>query len=352
MNSILLKSGAFLAMLTALFFLSSGTFAAPVSNVEVTSMELKSKSRSGRFTFDYVYQITFINNGSSANNVVGIVNSNATTTQLVDDSINIGELPANVSVTSEDTITLRIDRRTPFDPAALSWIFDDDLPIRDEPPVEDGPPADDDESVSAGSISIPLEENELHPVGTDVLLTVSGAQFSSGANEITLLHNENLVKNLTVDADSIIASNLLADGINNIILYANDSSGNQLTFSITLWAGANSAYINILDEYEQPVTANLKLRLADDEMIGIDAVAEEGIYHAVNLPSRTMIIEATTSFNEFGSGALVGGIDSAITITVQGISEASDIDNNDFSQNLSGWTTDGNGSVAVVPETD
>lgn len=77
-----------------------------------------------------------------------------------------------------------------------------------------------------------------------------------------------------------------------------------------------------------------------------------GVYNAVNLPSRTVIIEATTSSNEFGSGALVGGSDPAITITVKGMSEASEIDNNDFSQGLSGWTIDGSGSVTVVPETD
>lgn len=346
MNTILLKSSVLLAALVALLLVGGGALAAPLSNIEATSMELKSKNRSGRSTFDYIYQVTFRNNGSTANNVVGVVSSNATAIQLVDNSVNIGELPANASVTGEDTITLRIDRRTPFDPTVLSWIFDGNLS------AGEGPPVDDDESVSAGSVSTLLKEGELYPVGTDVLFAVSGAQFSLGENEVSLLRNESLVKNLAVDAGSIIAPGLLVDGVNNVVLYANDNGGNQLTFSITLWAGANSAYISVLNEFGQSVTANLKLRLADDETVGLDAVAEGGVYNAVNLPSRTVIIEATTSSNEFGSGALIGGSDPTITITVKGMSEASEIDNNDFSQGLSGWTIDGAGSVTVVPETN
>ena len=343
MNSILLKSGILLA---AFFFVSGAAHTAPISTIEATSMALKSKSRSGRSTFDYVYQITFRNNGSAAENVVGVVSSNATAIQLIDNLVNIGELPANTSVTSDDAITLRIDRRTPFDPTALSWMFNGDLS------TNDGPPADDDESLSVGSVSTLLKEGELYSVGTDVVLTLSGAQFSLGASEVTLLHNESLVKTLIVDADSIVAPGLLVDGVNNIVLYANDNDGNQLTFSITLWAGGNSAYISILNESGQSVTANLRLRLADDETVGLDTVAVDGVYNAVNLPSRTVIIEATTTSNEFGSGALIGGVDPAITINIKGMSEVSDIDNNDFSQGLSGWTSDGNGSVTVVPETD
>lgn len=202
MNSILLKSGVLLAALAAFFFVTGGALAAPISNIEITSMELQSKSR--------------------------------------------------------------------FDPTALSWMFDGDLLIGN------GPLVDDDESVSADSVSTLLKEGELYPAGANVIFTVSGAQFSLGTNEVTLLRNESLVKNLTVDADSIIAPGLLVDGVNNIVLYTNDNGGNQLTFSITLWAGTNSAYISVLNESGQSVTANLKLRLADDETVGLDAVAEGG----------------------------------------------------------------------------
>lgn len=344
MNKILLKS---CVSLVALILLNVGViYATPISTIETTSIELVSKSRSGRSTFDYIYRATFKNNGSAINNLIGVLSSNAIAIQVIDNLVNIGELSENETVTSIDTITLRIDRRTPFDPSALIWVFDGKFINDNEPP------SDDDESLSSGRISTALKEGVLYPVGTDVVLTLNDVQFSTGTGEVTLLHNENLVESLTVNVDSILVPNLLVDGINKIVLYANDNNQNQLVFEITLWAGGNSTFINVLNAQGESITANLKLRLADDETVGFDAVAEGGIYDAVNLPSRTVIIEARTPSNEFGSGALIGGMDSAITITVKRIGEPSDIDNNDFSQGLLGWKINGNGTVTIIPEID
>lgn len=343
MKNTLLKGCMSLA---ALIMLSTEVYAAPVSNIEAKSLELKSKTRSDRSTFDYIYRATFKNNSSAVNNLTGVISSDAIAIQVIDNFVNIGKLSENEIITSVDTITLRVDRKTPFDPDALIWVFDGDI-------IDDNaPPTDDDEPISSGSISTALKEGSLYPVGTDVILTLNDAQFSAGTGEVTLLHNENLVESLIVNTNSIIAPNLLVDGINKIVLYANDSEENQLVFEITLWAGSNSAFISILNTQGELITANLKLRLADDETVGSDAVAENGIYDAVNLPSRTVIIEVRTPSNEFGSGALIGGMDSDITITVKGIGEPSDIDNNDFSQGLLGWEINGNGTVTTIPETD
>ncbi len=342
MNDMRLKGLALLAML---FWFYGPAHAEPIAGIEATSMELASKTRSGRSTFDYVYRVSFSNAGPAARNVVGVVSSSAGSILPIDDRVDIEVLPSGAAVTSDDTITLRLDRRTPFDPEALSWAFTGDI-------VADGPPSADDESLSSGHISTTLKEGELHPVGSDGVLTVSGAQFSLGTNEVTFLHNENLVKSLIVEPGSITAPNLLVDGRNEIVVYANDSDNNQLTFGITLWAGSNSVYINVVNESGQAVTAKLKLRLADDNMVGVNAEATGGVYQAVNLPPRTVIIEATTAANEFGSAALIGGMDSEVTIEVRGIGDPSGIDNNDFSQGLSGWTIKGGGTVTVVPETD
>ncbi len=342
MNGMRLKG---LVLLAVFSWLCTPAHAETLTGIEATSMELVSKARAGRSTFDYVYRVGFSNAGPAARNVVGVVSSSAGSILPIDDRVDIGDLPGGVAVTSDDTIILRVDRRISFDPDALSWAFTGDI-------IVDGPPSDDDESLSSGHISTALREGKLYPVGTDVVLTVSGAQFSLGANEVTFLRNENLVKSLIVEPGSITAPNLLVDGRNEIVVYANDSNNNQLAFGITLWAGSHSAYISVVNESGQSVTANLKLRLADDKAVGVDAEAQGGVYQALNLPSRTVIIEAMTAANEFGSAALIGGMDSAVTIEVRGIGDPSDIDNNDFSQGLSGWTIKGGGTVTIVPETD
>ena len=342
MNNMRLRGVVLLAVFC---FMCSPATAAPISGIEATSLELVSKTRSGRSSFDYVYRATFMNTGPAARNVVGLVSSEISTIIPIDNRVDIGKVPGNATVTSDDTITLRVDRRTPFDPMALSWAFDGDI-------IDDVPPSDDDESLSGGRISTVLTEGTLYPVGTDVVLTVTGAEFSLNENEVTFLHNEKIVKSLTVSPGEISAPNLLVDGRNEIVMYTNDSNNHQLTFGMTLWAGSHTAYINVVNESGQSVTADLKLRLADDETVGTDAVAQEGIYQAIDLPARTVIIEATTSSNEFGSAALIGGMDTAITIEVKGIGEASAIDNNDFSQGLSGWTIRGGGSVTIIPESD
>lgn len=207
-------------------------------------------------------------------------------------------------------------------PAALLTTVDSPMPsstLAGEI-VIDAPPGDDDESLSSGRISTVLREGTLYPVGTDVVLTVTGAEFSLDENEVTFLHNEKLVKSLTVSPGEIRASSLLVDGRNEIVVYANDSNYHQLTFGMTLWAGSHTAYINVVNESGQSVTADLKLRLADDGTVGIDAVAQDGVYRAIDLPARTVIIEATTPSNEFGSAALIGGMDTATTIEVKKIS--------------------------------
>jgi hypothetical protein len=43
-------------------------------------------------------------------------------------------------------------------------------------------------------------------------------------------------------------------------------------------------------------------------------------------------------------------MDSEITITVIGVGEPSDVDNNDLSQGLLGWEINGNGTVVITPE--
>ncbi len=126
MNNITLKGSIILA---ALFFFTSGSYAEPISTVEITSLELVSKSRSGRATLDYTYRATFTNSGPDANNVTGTVSSINSAVQIIENSVVIGSLAEGIATTSNDTFAIRIDRRTPFNPDALIWTFDAIEPI-------------------------------------------------------------------------------------------------------------------------------------------------------------------------------------------------------------------------------
>ncbi|AXY02911.1 hypothetical protein D1115_18245 [Vibrio alfacsensis] len=126
MNNIIQKIGIVLA---ALVLFASSSYAEPISTVETTSLELVSKSRSSRTTLDYTYRATFINNGSDANYVTGVVSSTSSAIQVIENSVAIGTLAEGIPTTSNDTFTLRIDRRTPFNSDALVWVFDAIDPI-------------------------------------------------------------------------------------------------------------------------------------------------------------------------------------------------------------------------------
>ncbi len=134
MNSTVLKSSisvvVSLSVCVAVFFFHSvAAYAAPVVNVETTSMELVSKSRSGRTIFDYTYKASFINNGSAASNVRATVSSTNASVQIIENIVAIGDLPEGIATTSNDTFTIRIDRRIPFNSDYLSWSFEAIKPI-------------------------------------------------------------------------------------------------------------------------------------------------------------------------------------------------------------------------------
>ena len=113
----------------ALFCFSAVTYAAPIVNVETTAMELISESRSGRTTFDYTYKATFTNNGTDASDVTATVSSINTSVQVIEGAVVIGDLPGTIPTTSNDTFTIRVDRRIPFNADYLTWTFDAIEPI-------------------------------------------------------------------------------------------------------------------------------------------------------------------------------------------------------------------------------
>ena len=90
------------------------------SDISVISYELVSSERVGRTTFDYQYSLSIRNDtDTDAEDVTITVTSPTSSVSVIDGTVTIALLNAGETIQSDDTITVRVDRRTPFSPSNL-----------------------------------------------------------------------------------------------------------------------------------------------------------------------------------------------------------------------------------------
>lgn len=89
--------------------------------LKICRYQLVSSTRVSRVEFDYVYKIDATNVSTQTGSFSATVRSNSATTVVGDGTINFGPVAAGKTITSTDTITLRINRLYRFDPAVLVW---------------------------------------------------------------------------------------------------------------------------------------------------------------------------------------------------------------------------------------
>ncbi|MFO1429491.1 MAG: thrombospondin type 3 repeat-containing protein [Candidatus Competibacteraceae bacterium] len=87
--------------------------------LSIGNYQLQSETRIGRFIYEYTYK-TDVTNSSSApyTNVTATVTSGSANTTVMDGNLSFGTVAANSSKQSDDTFTIRQDRRYPF---SLNW---------------------------------------------------------------------------------------------------------------------------------------------------------------------------------------------------------------------------------------
>jgi hypothetical protein len=164
-----------------------------------------------------------------------------------------------------------------------------------------------------------------------------------------------LVNDFPIDPASIqITPNVvtvlgfLYDGPNELIFSAQDDKGNLIYKSISLWAGYSTLNVAVVDENGQPLDGvTVTARLGDNKDVTATAISVNGTVTFVNLPNRTIILDAAASGNRLGSTA-VAGSDWMVQVRVKGFKTASPVANNDFHQGTDGWET-GSAPVAIVP---
>ena len=96
--------------------------------IDFAGFELVSSRRVSRTAFEYEYRPAVIGDQMDRQNVSVEVTSSGGSTEVVDGSAVFGAVQAGETVFSSDTIVLRQDRRSPFDPGVLSYAVDFDRP--------------------------------------------------------------------------------------------------------------------------------------------------------------------------------------------------------------------------------
>src|SRR5687767_672499 len=98
--------------------------AQPGSGLSVTNYQLVSEQRLSATEFIYGYRATLANAGAARSAVTATVSSAAPNVQVLQPNLHFMPVPANSQVASLDAFSVRVDRTSPFSPAAdLQWTF-------------------------------------------------------------------------------------------------------------------------------------------------------------------------------------------------------------------------------------
>ena len=85
------------------------------SNLTIGNYTLISRKRVSRTDFEYTFRANITNNGTiDLINVSATLISSIDTIIVIEDSLTFGSVYSGVSIPSEDTFTVRINRRYPF----------------------------------------------------------------------------------------------------------------------------------------------------------------------------------------------------------------------------------------------
>lgn len=190
--------------------------------------------------------------------------------------------------------------------------------------------------------------NSLQPTLT---YTSEGFSFNNLLQIASITVNGELLETpLTFAEQSIVFQPLLQDGLNTISFKSYDIDGRPVYKTSEIYAGGNSLTVNLVDELGNfiPQDATINLKLADNLSVSVNIDAQLGTATFVNVPNRTILLEADSLDNKYGvSGGL--GTDGSVDIVLREFGLPSEIDNNDISLGLAGWETSSSSSVSVVP---
>ena len=183
------------------------------------------------------------------------------------------------------------------------------------PPVVVDPPVETEEmeyTPSPAEVSLAgVSETAFNPVAGTVTFEITGGTLSADMRDIHLLHNYEDVphESMVISEDTISVPSLLVEGRNHLDLLASDSNGYLMALQATLWVGAHTLTVTVLDDEGYEVDgAEVTAVLPEGENVEVTATTVDGEVSFQNVPNRTILITATTSDNEYGSIGVAGGV--------------------------------------------
>ena len=100
---------------------AAATAVQAAGDFEVTQLEKVAEQRVSRTAWDYTYRVHIRNNSSAAaSNVQAVLTGTPEGSTIIDGDVLAGNIDAGATVTSDDTIIVRIERNIAFQSAALA----------------------------------------------------------------------------------------------------------------------------------------------------------------------------------------------------------------------------------------
>ncbi|MGK5011442.1 hypothetical protein [Janthinobacterium sp. MDB2-8] len=113
---------------------AAATAVQAAGDFEVTQLEKVAEQRVSRTAWDYTYRVHIRNNSSAAaSNVQAVLTGTPQGSTIIDGDVLAGNIDAGATVTSDDTIIVRIERNIAFQSAALAWTFSANASIELDP---------------------------------------------------------------------------------------------------------------------------------------------------------------------------------------------------------------------------
>jgi len=192
--------------------------------------------------------------------------------------------------------------------------------------------------ISRNGLRWSLENSEFdtESLPEDFVLIVNGKRFPSD--------------NLVIEKHLLTANLSLADGRNDVSLKAWDKVGRTLYYEAILWAGNNTIIVSLVNPDGTPFTpqTNVVASIADDPNIAARVVTSNGTATLVNIPDRTILIEAKGANNELGSVGMVGS-QKAVKIHMLGFNAPVENKNHNFSKGTEGWIFSPGAYIKLIP---
>ncbi|MFT7724420.1 MAG: putative Ig domain-containing protein [Roseateles sp.] len=190
-------------------------------------------------------------------------------------------------------------------------------------------------------------------VGASVTIRATGASLSTTSGAVRIFRNgQQLEAAVDVTSDAIRAGSILAEGRNDIVVLATDTTGHSLSLAATLWAGSQTLAVNVRTEAgTAPGSTTVVAKLSDDDTVGFEETTSTGRVLLHDVPNRTILLSANATANRFATLTTVGGA-GTVTLQLAGFKSPSDVANNDFSQGFAGWEVGTAGSASLVPHTE